>query len=147
MNTADNSHSHEASSGYKIGVDISCWFTRAAFPFHIESFEAGADALCKMFKAIFLQLTTLFSKDVKASGEALTELAALNTTGVIHAVLTNEVDAFIFGAETVLQNPPLWTIKAGVDEWVYCTASDIKTNENVKLTWEGLLLVIIICGG
>lgn len=39
----------------------------------------------------------------QAPGEAEAELAYLNQQGVIDAVLTDDVDALIFGAKTVIK--------------------------------------------
>ncbi|GAA5879656.1 hypothetical protein JCM8547_003733 [Rhodosporidiobolus lusitaniae] len=40
-----------------------------------------------------------------APGEAEAELAAMNATGEIDVILTDDVDAFLFGAEKVVRNP------------------------------------------
>ncbi|PBK62996.1 PIN domain-like protein [Armillaria solidipes] len=40
-----------------------------------------------------------------APGEAEAELAYLNEAGIIDAILTDDVDTFIFGAHTVIRNP------------------------------------------
>ncbi len=42
-------------------------------------------------------------RDIQAEGEAEAELAFLNRTGVIDAILTDDVDAFVFGAKTVIR--------------------------------------------
>ena len=48
-----------------------------------------------------------FSKDPhglrKAPGEAEAELAHLNSTGVIDAILSDDVDNFLFGAKVVVR--------------------------------------------
>ena len=43
------------------------------------------------------------SCDIQAEGEAEAELAYLNRIGVLDAVMTDDVDAFLFGATTVLR--------------------------------------------
>lgn len=42
-------------------------------------------------------------KRLQARGEAEAELARLNQEGIIDAVLTDDVDALIFGARTVMR--------------------------------------------
>lgn len=42
----------------------------------------------------------LFSK---APGEAEAELAYLNRIGVINAIISDDVDAFLFGAKTIFR--------------------------------------------
>ena len=39
----------------------------------------------------------------KAPGEAEAELAYLNRVGILDAVLTDDVDAFLFGAVTIIR--------------------------------------------
>ena len=43
------------------------------------------------------------SDSLQAPGEAEAELAHLNSTGVIDAVLSDDVDNFLFGAKTVIR--------------------------------------------
>lgn len=40
---------------------------------------------------------------LKAPGEAEAELAHLNSTGIIDAILSDDVDNFLFGAKTVVR--------------------------------------------
>lgn len=40
---------------------------------------------------------------MKALGEAEAELAFLNRTGVVDAVMTDDVDALVFGATTIVR--------------------------------------------
>ena len=40
---------------------------------------------------------------MKAPGEAEAELAYLNSVGIIDAVLSDDVDTFLFGAKTVIR--------------------------------------------
>jgi len=42
-------------------------------------------------------------RDIQAPGEAEAELAFLNRTGVIDAVLSDDVDTFVFGGTTVVR--------------------------------------------
>lgn len=44
---------------------------------------------------------------VKAPGEAEAELAYLNRIGLIDAVLSDDVDNFLFGAQTVMRKSVL----------------------------------------
>ena len=39
----------------------------------------------------------------EAKGEAEAELAFLNSVGIIDAIMTDDVDAFLFGATTIIR--------------------------------------------
>ncbi|CDO75460.1 hypothetical protein BN946_scf184823.g14 [Trametes cinnabarina] len=84
-----------------------------------------------------------------APGEAEAELAYLNRIGVIDAVLSDDVDTFLFGARTVVRNHSLKN-SAGKDDgnhaMVY-TAEDILQHEEIRLTQGGLILIGILRGG
>ncbi|KAI0656316.1 hypothetical protein C8Q70DRAFT_1056865 [Cubamyces menziesii] len=94
-----------------------------------------------------------------APGEAEAELAYLNRIGVIDAVLSDDVDTFLFGAKTVVRNPNA-TLSgnrahslrnaAGKDDgnhsMVY-RSEDILNHEDIKLTQGGLILIGILRGG
>ncbi|KAK2467390.1 hypothetical protein APHAL10511_000625 [Amanita phalloides] len=83
-------------------------------------------------KADFEQLINAFGfYSHQAPGEAEAELVYLNHIGVIDAVLTNDVDAFVFGAETVIQT----------------CAERASTNPQVRLLREDLFLIAILAGG
>ncbi|KAG1734901.1 XPG I-region-domain-containing protein [Suillus paluster] len=41
---------------------------------------------------------------IMAAGEAEAQLALMNGAGIIDAVMTDDSDTFIFGAQTVLRN-------------------------------------------
>ncbi|KAI0632888.1 hypothetical protein C8Q77DRAFT_1158338 [Trametes polyzona] len=94
-----------------------------------------------------------------APGEAEAELAYLNRIGVIDAVLSDDVDTFLFGAQTVIRNPSatlsgnrshsLKNSAGKVDgnhAMVY-RASDILTHPDIQLTQGGLILIGILRGG
>jgi holliday junction resolvase YEN1 len=51
------------------------------------------------FSGIFLSV----ADKRKAEGEAEAELAQLNLAGVIDAVMTDDVDALVFGARTIIR--------------------------------------------
>jgi len=40
---------------------------------------------------------------VQAPGEAEAELASLNAQGLVNAIMTDDCDAFIFGARTLIK--------------------------------------------
>lgn len=52
---------------------------------------------------VHLARTRLCSQDHQAAGEAEAELARLNQTGVIKAVISEDVDTLVFGARTVIR--------------------------------------------
>ncbi|KAH9856385.1 hypothetical protein C2E23DRAFT_516389 [Lenzites betulinus] len=94
-----------------------------------------------------------------APGEAEAELAYLNRIGVIDAVLSDDVDTFLFGARTVLRNPSA-TLSGNRAHQLKNTAgredgnhvmiyrsSDILNREDIQLTQGGLILIGILRGG
>ncbi|KAI0351602.1 PIN domain-like protein, partial [Trametes cingulata] len=94
-----------------------------------------------------------------APGEAEAELAYLNRIGVIDAVLSDDVDTFLFGAKTVIRNPSATlsgnrghSLKnaAGKDDGNHAMiyrSSDILNHEDIQLTQGGLILIGILRGG
>jgi len=94
-----------------------------------------------------------------APGEAEAELAFLNRAGVIDAVLSDDVDCFLFGARTVIRNSSatLSGNKAhsvknadgkedGQHVHIY-HADDVLANPEVRLSQGGLILIALLRGG
>ncbi|KAI0297015.1 hypothetical protein B0F90DRAFT_1912851 [Multifurca ochricompacta] len=94
-----------------------------------------------------------------APGEAEAELAYLNNIGVIDAILSDDVDNFLFGAKMVIRNPSAnltgnskHTTKNadgrvdGNHSTVY-TSTDILAHPSVQLTRGGLILIGLLSGG
>ncbi|KAJ6464778.1 hypothetical protein C8R47DRAFT_1201745 [Mycena vitilis] len=71
-----------------------------------------------------------------APGEAEAELAQLNKAGAIDAIITEDSDAFLFGAQPSVQDKSS----------IYC-ADSIENTETVQLTRDGLLLCALLLGG
>ncbi|KAH9916010.1 uncharacterized protein B0H18DRAFT_1124551 [Fomitopsis serialis] len=94
-----------------------------------------------------------------APGEAEAELAYLNHIGVIDAVYTDDVDAFLFGAKMIVRNPSTTLYgnrahalknSAGVEDGNHVatyTSHAILTHPSIELTHGGLILMGILCGG
>ncbi|KDQ54498.1 hypothetical protein JAAARDRAFT_196419 [Jaapia argillacea MUCL 33604] len=94
-----------------------------------------------------------------APGEAEAELAYLNRIGVIDAVLSDDVDNFLFGALTVVRNPSntlsgnrAHPVKnsAGKDDGnhvVIYKSKDILEHPKIKLTHGGAILIGLLSGG
>ncbi|KAI0739823.1 PIN domain-like protein, partial [Daedaleopsis nitida] len=93
-----------------------------------------------------------------APGEAEAELAYLNRIGVIDAILSDDVDTFLFGARMVIRNPStnlagnrVQDMKnaAGRDDQnhvvTYAAADFLR--DDIKLTQGGLVLIGIFSGG
>ncbi|KAJ7028163.1 PIN domain-like protein [Mycena alexandri] len=78
-----------------------------------------------------------------APGEAEAELAYLNREGYIDAVLTDDGDAAIFGAQCIIRS----LNKKNKDEITLYTADALKNNSDVGLTLGGILLVALLKGG
>ncbi|KAK0201655.1 PIN domain-like protein [Desarmillaria ectypa] len=77
-----------------------------------------------------------------APGQAEEELAYLNASGIIDGVLSDDVDAFLFGAKTVWRNPSS----------THAKVSDAKKNfvmvfQDVKLSRAELILIALCAGG
>ncbi|KAG1897552.1 uncharacterized protein F5891DRAFT_1191747 [Suillus fuscotomentosus] len=79
---------------------------------------------------------------IVAAGEAEAQLALMNRAGIIDAVMTDDSDIFIFGAQTVLRNSTFLsdTIK------IY-TVSTIQEHIDHSLTGDAFVTIAICCGG
>ncbi|KAF8598071.1 hypothetical protein BDV93DRAFT_512787 [Ceratobasidium sp. AG-I] len=94
-----------------------------------------------------------------APGEAEAELAYLNHIGVIDAVLSDDVDNFLFGAKVVIRNPsgtlsgnrsnPVLNSQ-GKDDGMHVKvyrAADIEKDPACRLTRGGMILIGLLSGG
>ncbi|KAF8422836.1 PIN domain-like protein, partial [Boletus edulis BED1] len=94
-----------------------------------------------------------------ASGEAEAELAYLNRVGIIDAVLSDDVDNFLFGATMVIRNPsntlsgnrahPVKNAQGKDDgnHVVTYTAEAILSNPSVALSRSCTILIGLLSGG
>ncbi|KAL5478675.1 hypothetical protein ACEPAI_1952 [Sanghuangporus weigelae] len=94
-----------------------------------------------------------------APGEAEAELAYLNRIGVIDAIITDDVDSFLFGATTIIRNPgkmlsgnSAHPVKNSADrddgEHTYTySSSDILEYPEISLSQDGLILIALFRGG
>ncbi|KAJ7255531.1 PIN domain-like protein, partial [Mycena haematopus] len=83
------------------------------------------------------------SSNFGAPGEAEAELAQLNEGGEIDAIITEDSDAFIFGARCVIR-----TSGPSVQNSSQIYTSDaIESSEQVSLDKDGLLLCALLLGG
>ncbi|KAI0056173.1 PIN domain-like protein, partial [Artomyces pyxidatus] len=94
-----------------------------------------------------------------AIGEAEAELAHLNRRGIIDAVLTDDVDAFVFGALTIIRNRSLSLAgnqsnpaldssgKKCKNRTMIYTADAVKNHPSIQLTRGGLILIALLSGG
>ncbi|KAJ6485084.1 PIN domain-like protein, partial [Mycena vitilis] len=78
-----------------------------------------------------------------APGEAEAELAQLNKAGAIDAIITEDSDAFLFGAQCVIRasGPSVQDVSR-----IYMSEA-IENTESVLLTRDGLLLCALLLGG
>ncbi|KDQ17005.1 hypothetical protein BOTBODRAFT_172612 [Botryobasidium botryosum FD-172 SS1] len=95
----------------------------------------------------------------QAPGEAEAELAYLNRIGIIDAILSDDVDTFLFGARVVIRNPsntlsgnrgrPVMNADGRDDgnHVVIYRASEIEEDEDVALTQGGFILIGLLAGG
>ncbi|KAG6853937.1 hypothetical protein H0H87_008181, partial [Tephrocybe sp. NHM501043] len=79
-----------------------------------------------------------------APGEAEAELATLNARGYIDAVITDDVDAFIFGANTVIRTS---NINTDGDHISIYTSQTFQDHPQVCLTVSRIFLIAILSGG
>ncbi|KAJ3522271.1 hypothetical protein NM688_g8897 [Phlebia brevispora] len=94
-----------------------------------------------------------------ALGEAEAELAHLNRVGVIDAIMTDDADAFLFGARAIIRNPSLSLTgnrndpavnmegKASQHHVKIFTADAIRNHPAVRLTRGGMILIALLSGG
>ncbi|KAG8908742.1 hypothetical protein FRB99_002980 [Tulasnella sp. 403] len=94
-----------------------------------------------------------------APGEAEAELAYLNRIGAIDAVLSDDVDTFLFGARVVVRNPsntltgnrsnPTKNADGRDDgkHAVIYRADDIEADEDIGLDRNGMILIGLMSGG
>ncbi|KAG1888681.1 PIN domain-like protein, partial [Suillus subluteus] len=78
---------------------------------------------------------------IMAAGEAKAQLALINGAGIIDAVMTDDSDAFVFGAQTVLS-----TFSIDLTVKLY-TTSAIQEHVDRHLTNDRFLTLAICCGG
>ncbi|KZV78250.1 PIN domain-like protein [Exidia glandulosa HHB12029] len=91
-----------------------------------------------------------------APGEAEAELAYLNCNGILDAVLTDDVDAFIFGARVVIRNSTLSANQSDPilnadgkadDDHVRMFTLDLFKADPIALSPAGLILIALLQGG
>ncbi|KAI0031029.1 PIN domain-like protein, partial [Vararia minispora EC-137] len=101
----------------------------------------------------------MVQRAIQAPGEAEAELAYLNTVGQIDAVLSDDVDTFVFGGRMVIRNPSA-TLSGnrghiirnadgrddGKHSYVY-HADKLQTHPDIQLTRGGLVLIALLNGG
>ncbi|KAG1785019.1 PIN domain-like protein, partial [Suillus plorans] len=88
-------------------------------------------------------LNTFNVQWIMAAGEAEAQLALMNGAGIIDAVMTDDSDAFVFGAQTVLRNST-FSIDSTVKLY---TTSAIQEHMDRHLTDDGFLTLAICCCG
>jgi len=103
----------------------------------------------------------LTCKKCQAPGEAEAELAAMNAAGHINAIVTNDVDSFLFGGLTVMRtyvmcstiqmclhfNLIRWNIKKDKGQVKTYNADDITHDVSVEMTRDGAVLFGLLNGG
>jgi XPG I-region/XPG N-terminal domain len=93
-------------------------------------------------EAELTSLITLFGFPVhRARGEAEAECAALQRLGHVDLVLTDDVDAFLFGASAVMRN---WTSTTETAHATITRADNIRNC--LDLDREGLILIALLSG-
>ncbi|KAG1793660.1 PIN domain-like protein [Suillus plorans] len=80
---------------------------------------------------------------IMAVGEAEAQLGLMNHAGVIDAIMTDDSDVFVFGAQTVLRNS---TFSTDATIKLYTTSS-IQELVEPRLTGDAFTTIPICCGG
>ncbi|KAH7915223.1 hypothetical protein BJ138DRAFT_1055368 [Hygrophoropsis aurantiaca] len=95
----------------------------------------------------------------EAFGEAEAELAHLNRFGIIDAIMTDDVDALVFGALRIIKNSSLTLSgnkshpalnadgKASKHHAMIYTAEEIRRHPEVGLTRGGFIMFALLAGG
>ncbi|KAI0702544.1 hypothetical protein C8Q76DRAFT_632692, partial [Earliella scabrosa] len=118
--------------------------------------KSGSHNLAKGFK----KLLDIFGVDWReAKGEAEAELAYLNQIGSLDAIISDDVDALVFGARVVIKNMSLNLTgnkshpatdangKPSAAHVSIYTSDDLATHPEVQLTRGGLVLFALMSGG
>ncbi|KAK7433685.1 hypothetical protein VKT23_020632 [Stygiomarasmius scandens] len=181
-------HFVETGQFFKIGVDISQWFSQFQTGLRSKHIRSHAQLgqnpeLCNMFLRISrlsqlpIILLAVFDGpnrpvrkrgasvrtiphwmtartvdilrafghySITAPGEAEAELSHLNKLGCIDAVLTDDSDALVFGAQKIIRNPK---DKKHPDIVAMYDASGFPSQTKTPIMSDGLLLFAILQGG
>ncbi|TEB29912.1 PIN domain-like protein, partial [Coprinellus micaceus] len=94
---------------------------------------------------VFKELINGFNfRVVEAPGEAEAELAYLNRTNVLQHIVTPDVDAFLFGATSVIRSPRDSKNRDSVE--VY-TRQSLDKQDPDRLSRAGILFIAVVSGG
>ncbi|GJJ08187.1 hypothetical protein Clacol_002395 [Clathrus columnatus] len=88
-------------------------------------------------------VATFGFETLMAPGEAEVTLAQLNSAGIIDAILSDDIDCFLFGAKTVLHNVTIKNSPYG--EYVHVYSSDVL--EQKGFCQEELIFIALLSGG
>ncbi|KAI0733784.1 PIN domain-like protein [Fomitopsis betulina] len=77
-----------------------------------------------------------------APGEAEAELAYMDSVALIDGVMTDDSDALMFGAQTVIRN-----YDAKTQTMTVVTAHDVLVHNSTVLTRDGMVLMVMMVGG
>ncbi|KIP08265.1 hypothetical protein PHLGIDRAFT_46173, partial [Phlebiopsis gigantea 11061_1 CR5-6] len=118
--------------------------------------KSGSHNLTQKFKSMI----ECFGMEWRmARGEAEAELACLNARGIIDAIITDDVDALVFGAKTLIKNPslaltgnrknPATDASGNKNEHhaMVFTSDRIGGHPSIGLTRSGLILFAMLSGG
>ncbi|GJE89507.1 PIN domain-like protein [Phanerochaete sordida] len=85
----------------------------------------------------------------EAPGEAEAELAAMNMAGFIHAVVTNDGDAFVFGALTIIREPPReYTLDTKGQKCLLKRKDDeVSVYTSSLISRDAMVLIAVLSGG
>ncbi|KAF8174538.1 PIN domain-like protein [Pholiota molesta] len=90
-----------------------------------------------------IELVEYFGFEIHhAPGEAEAELAKLNEDGHIHAVITSDSDAFLFGVQKLLRSIPKDNRRYPDEYSLYSTSGT-----ELPFTREGAIFFALLCGG
>ncbi|KAJ2989507.1 hypothetical protein NUW54_g8761 [Trametes sanguinea] len=152
---------------YTIGVDVSIWIRQLQQTFAVGHAQSGENPELRTF---YYRLAMLYERPLHiifvddgparpavkrmrrlvdafgfawfdAAGEAEAELALMNELGVIDAVMTDDSDVLLFGAQVIIRNPSFK--RSAADEIVLTRASAVR---DLGYTRGDLLLYALLVG-
>jgi XPG I-region len=123
---------------YTLGVKAIFVFDGPDKPFIKRNRQSYSGLTASDSELIFRRLLELFGfKSWEAAGEAEAECAKLLNLGIVDLVVTDDVDALMFGAKKMITN---W-------QHDYVSFFDMKAiNEQLELDQDGLVLIGLLAG-
>ncbi|TDL16536.1 PIN domain-like protein [Rickenella mellea] len=135
---------------------LSAIAVRPIFVFHGEAFQANQKGRRFVAHDHYLVRTTkallqIFGFPIHvAPASSAAELARMNEDGIVHAIVSDDFDVLVYGAQTVLRMQTILQTSARLF-WkptvAVLTADGMRDDSRVRLNAGGLLLAAVLCSG